>query len=107
MFALLEWNILPHTILWKYLYVDFVLVPQALSMATANPFAGVAPSPPPNLFQQQQIRPSINQIRQQPFGGNVTQAQGSTESAWGPAPNHRPVLPTPLLPSAQPNPFLS
>ncbi|KAJ9589473.1 hypothetical protein L9F63_017334 [Diploptera punctata] len=82
-------------------------VPQALSMATANPFAGVAPSPPPNLFQQQQqqqIRPSINQIRQQPF---VSQAQGSTESAWGPAPNHRPVLPSPLLPSAQPNPFLS
>ncbi|XP_069691000.1 epsin-2 isoform X2 [Periplaneta americana] len=85
-------------------------VPQALSMATANPFAGVAPSPPPNLFQQQQqqqIRPSINQIRQQPFAGSVAQAQGSTESAWGPAPNHRPVLPTPLLPSAQPNPFLS
>ncbi|PSN32613.1 hypothetical protein C0J52_20697 [Blattella germanica] len=79
----------------------------ALSMATANPFAGVAPSPPPNLFQQQQqqqqIRPSINQIRQQPF----VQAQSSTESAWGPAPTHRPVLPTPLLPSAQPNPFLS
>ncbi|PNF25590.1 Epsin-2 [Cryptotermes secundus] len=81
-------------------------VPQALSMGTANPFAGVAPSPP-NLFQQQQqIRPSINQIRQQPFVGNV-QAQGSTESAWGPAPTHRPVLPNPLLPSAQPNPFLS
>lgn len=87
-------------------------VPQVLSMATANPFAGVAPSPPPppNLFQQQQqqqIRPSINQIRQQPFAGSVAQAQGSTESAWGPVPNHRPVLPTPLLPSAQPNPFLS
>jgi hypothetical protein len=77
-------------------------------MGTANPFAGVAPSPP-NLFQQQQqqqIRPSINQIRQQPFIGNV-QAQGSTESAWGPAPSHHPVLPNPLLPSAQPNPFLS
>lgn len=82
-------------------------MPQALSMGTANPFAGVAPSPP-NLFQQQQqqIRPSINQIRQQPFIGNV-QSQGSTESAWGAAPTHRPILPNPLLPSAQPNPFLS
>lgn len=84
-------------------------VPQALSMATVNPFAGVTPSPSPNLFQQQQqqVRPSINQIRQQPFVGSVAQSQGSTESAWGPAPTHRPVLPTPLLPSAQPNPFLS
>lgn len=85
-------------------------VPQALSMATANPFTGVAPSPtPPNRFQQQQqhIRPSINQIRQQPFVGSVAQAQGTTESAWGPAPTHRLVLPTPLVPSAQPNPFLS
>jgi len=85
-------------------------VPQALSMAAANPFTGVAPSPtPPNRFQQQQqhIRPSINQIRQQPFVGSVAQAQGTTESAWGPAPTHRLVLPTPLVPSAQPNPFLS
>jgi len=79
-------------------------------MAIANPFAGVAPSPSPtNLFQQQQqqIRPSINQIRQQTFVGSVAQAQGSTESAWGPASTYHPVLPTPLLPSAQPNPFLS
>jgi hypothetical protein len=87
-----------------------VSVPQSLSMATVNPFAGVAPSPsPPNLFQQQQqqIRPSINQIRQQPFVGSVAQSEGSSQSAWGPAPSHRPMLPTPLLPSAQPNPFLS
>ena len=85
-------------------------MPQALSMAAANPFTGVAPSPTPlNRFQQQQqhIRPSINQIRQQPFVGSVAQAQGTTESAWGPAPTHRLVLPTPLVPSAQPNPFLS
>jgi len=85
-------------------------VPQALSIAAANPFTGVAQSPtPPNRFQQQQqhIRPSINQIRQQPFVGSVAQAPGPTESAWGPAPTHHLALPTPLVPSAQPNPFLS
>lgn len=82
-------------------------MPQALSMATANPFTGVAAAPPNRFQQQQHIRPSINQIRQQPFVGSVAQAQGTTESAWGPAPTHRLVLPTPLVPSAQPNPFLS
>ncbi|XP_067005915.1 epsin-2 isoform X5 [Anabrus simplex] len=72
----------------------------------ANPFAGVVPQPQQqNLFQQQQqpaVRPSINQIRQQPFGSPAT-----ADNAWGGAPTVRPVLPTPLLPSAQPNPFLS
>ncbi|PNF35967.1 hypothetical protein B7P43_G03547 [Cryptotermes secundus] len=81
-------------------------VAPALSMETANPFAGVA-ALPPNLFQQQQqIRPGISQIRQQSFEGNV-QGQESRESELDHAPTHRPVLPNPFLLTAQSNPFLS
>ncbi|CAG2056788.1 unnamed protein product, partial [Timema podura] len=73
----------------------------ALSIVTANPFTGVTPVPAAqaNLFQPQ-TRPSINQIRQQPFMGSQPSV---ADNAWGGAS----ALPTPLLPSAQPNPFLS
>lgn len=70
------------------------------TFGTVNPFS-TGPAAPPaatasNLFQQQAAaqaaRPSINQIRQQPFGSS-----GSSQSSTGF------VLPQPL----QPNPFLS
>nr|CAD7399230.1 unnamed protein product [Timema cristinae] len=73
----------------------------ALSIVTANPFTGATPVPAAqaNLFQPQ-TRPSINQIRQQPFMGSQPSV---ADNAWGGAS----ALPMPLLPSAQPNPFLS
>lgn len=71
------------------------------TFGTVNPFSSGPAVPAPvgtasNLFQQQAAaqaaRPSINQIRQQPFGSSGT-AQPSSGF----------VLPQPL----QPNPFLS
>ncbi|XP_049950359.1 epsin-2 isoform X1 [Schistocerca serialis cubense] len=64
------------------------------SLATANPFSGVPPQPQAGLYPQSTspaLRPVINQSHQ------------PAASPWG-APT---VLQSPLVPSAQPNPFLS
>ncbi|KAK7794026.1 hypothetical protein R5R35_007457 [Gryllus longicercus] len=85
----------------------------AVPVASANPFAGVGSAQQPSVFPQPAppaVRPCMNQIRQQPFGSPALPAVPAAESAWAAAPAvplRPPVLPAPLLPSNQPNPFLS
>lgn len=83
------------------LFYPFVCFVFKGTFATVNPFSSGPAIPAPaatasNLFQQQAAaqaaRPSINQIRQQPFG-----------SSGAPQPSSGLLLPQPL----QPNPFLS